>query len=197
MSSTPSSLCTYTSTGVLARLPADPSPSQCSGHAVVQQLPFPALFVTQRPYIATKSEKRFRGQQPINFELSPGVGVHLSYYLSNPTSLPEEWSTEPGVPLCSGQKVQIRINWPDRPDFVRSINVWNFAKNRQPISKIKLLKRVAEVVQKMVKVNGIIAGSEYDSWRIGEGGLRFENIALHSLENVSKGSWQPVLSLWY
>ncbi|GJE93018.1 hypothetical protein PsYK624_091770 [Phanerochaete sordida] len=164
----------------------------------VQQRPsVHARYVPQRRYSLPKRTTPFCGYEPICFGSSLETGVLLWRILRDPESLSGSWCSEPGMPSDSGQKAQIRLNWPGRSDYVKSINVHNFGKHRRPISKIKLLTRIAEAVQDMVEANERTAGPEEDLWRIGKGGVRFENIVLHSLENVSKGSWQPKLSLWF
>ncbi|GJE93009.1 hypothetical protein PsYK624_091680 [Phanerochaete sordida] len=111
-------------------------------------------------------------------------------------NIPASWDEQPAVPPgTSAEKIHLRINYPGSPTFDEAINVLDHKKNRQPVSKAKLLQRVCLAIKNMTQKNARSADSVPDPWRIGPGGIGFENIVLHSLEHVSRGTWQPTLSV--
>ncbi|GJE93017.1 hypothetical protein PsYK624_091760 [Phanerochaete sordida] len=149
--------------------------------------------VPQRPY-TSRSSHSFHGGSIINFT-KDGAGIFLWHVLLfEEAFVPEAWLAEAAVPPGStGQKIQIRLNWPGCKGLSESINILDHKGDPQPVSKFKLLRRVAVAIDKMMNTNTRLPGQNDGPWRIGPDGVRFYQIRLHSLRQVAKASWQPVL----
>ncbi|VDC00983.1 unnamed protein product [Peniophora sp. CBMAI 1063] len=110
--------------------------------------------------------------------------------------------TEPAR-LGGKSSTYICINWPGIPEFKRQIQTRDQTQQRSPITLARLVKHVGRSVQLLFEreLTGTppISGS-YDSpfsapWRIGEGGIRLDELLIVGVVHVSPGAFQVVLQL--
>ncbi|KAJ3552262.1 hypothetical protein NM688_g4243 [Phlebia brevispora] len=94
---------------------------------------------------------------------------------------------------CRG-KISYRLQWPDYPAFA----IQKHARRRLStdwcsVTRAKVARDVKDVVSQFIWKHG---KDQVDSqWKVGEHGIKVENIILLSIKQVSAGSWQPELAV--
>ncbi|KZT09952.1 uncharacterized protein LAESUDRAFT_645596 [Laetiporus sulphureus 93-53] len=96
-----------------------------------------------------------------------------------------------------GPSVSIRINWPGYVPWSKQIPTRDFRSPPQPITRAKLAKGVARVVQRFIddmQTRNMEEDAE-PAWRVGAHGITLDDLDLVGLQHVSMGSWQAHLCL--
>ncbi|EIW79213.1 hypothetical protein CONPUDRAFT_155892 [Coniophora puteana RWD-64-598 SS2] len=98
----------------------------------------------------------------------------------------------------AGPSVSIRIQWPGYASWTRQIPTKDFRTPKQPITREKLAKNIANCVKRFIEAmeKKPMEDDEDPKWRVhSRNGIRLEDLILVSLHHVSQGSWQPQLRL--
>ncbi|KAI0766565.1 hypothetical protein BD413DRAFT_480787 [Trametes elegans] len=95
-----------------------------------------------------------------------------------------------------GPSVSIRLNWPGYLHYTRQIPTRDFRSPPHPITRAKLAKSVAKVIDRFIhKSEGQpLEDPGQARWRVGGAhGIGLEDLVLIGLQHVSMGSWQAHL----
>ncbi|GJE92922.1 hypothetical protein PsYK624_090810 [Phanerochaete sordida] len=162
------------------------NPQNAQFHSFVDYLPdHPQGIVIPQPVYQAPPGTPFVPHQPIRFETDGGLGLPLQTALVQPIQGLHNAGTV--FNLANGSnRHSIRILWP-------GYEPWNYpnALHTGPRTRAEIAHEVAGRVlafhQGMVQAQG----NEGD-WTLQNS--PFQNLYLIELRNVSKGSWQPVIS---
>ncbi|KIJ61274.1 hypothetical protein HYDPIDRAFT_97134 [Hydnomerulius pinastri MD-312] len=95
-----------------------------------------------------------------------------------------------------GPSVSIRLQWPGYHPWAKQISTMEFKTPKQPITKAKLAKNIANCVRHFIEIEKQAMDADVNRrWRVGKRNIKVEDLMLVSLHHVSKGSWQPQLRL--
>jgi len=95
-----------------------------------------------------------------------------------------------------GSSISLRFEWPGYKSWSRQIKTQDWTGSRKPITGAKLVTEVAKVLERFIKA---VQDQPIDlterEWQVGPVGtsfISFDDVAILSLQRVSKGSWQVV-----
>ncbi|EIW79211.1 hypothetical protein CONPUDRAFT_83494 [Coniophora puteana RWD-64-598 SS2] len=97
-----------------------------------------------------------------------------------------------------GPSVSIRIQWPGYASWTRQIPTKDFRTPKQPITREKLAKNIANCVKRFIEgmEKKPMEDDEDPKWRVGgRNSIKLEDLILVSVHHVSQGSWQPQLRM--
>ncbi|KAH9048201.1 hypothetical protein EDB84DRAFT_1458940 [Lactarius hengduanensis] len=149
------------------------------------------------PHATVDRRQQVDLQLPIFFESTDGrLGISLEasvagqcYGLrdaSYPAQLGDRTSTN------------LRIAWPGYREFKRQIPVRDETSAHSPITIAALAHRMGQAVDAFLQVRELDHGSSDDRrelWKIGQGGIRRDDVVIIGAINDSTGSWMPIVQL--
>jgi len=90
-----------------------------------------------------------------------------------------------------GPTANTRFEWPGYPSKEYQLRTVDWHDPPRKITLGKLSTEVAKHVTRFVEdMEGIQIDPNHASWRVGQGGIRIEDLRLAAYEQVSTGSWQ-------
>ncbi|KAI0087828.1 hypothetical protein BDY19DRAFT_226246 [Irpex rosettiformis] len=153
--------------------------------------PISGWIVPQQQY--SSGSGRFQPRPSIKFSDDGRWGMKLKRALDMDfRGMPD--SAAQAVLSETGTKVAIRILWPGYLPWTQHMHAFDHTNARQPITKSRLAYDIARLVKLFYDDMQHAQSSEASAdWWVSR--MRFEDLILLELRNVSAGSWQPVLCL--
>ncbi|KAJ3554360.1 hypothetical protein NM688_g3149 [Phlebia brevispora] len=154
--------------------------------------PTPGEYIPQQITAGHLQSRRDRDLSIIaTFTRDNGVlGIPLHLVLRNTVNVDYCQDTTLYQGLALGQKVHYRIFWPGYKEYARH----KYAQRRTGyITRAQIVRQVAEVTRKFFDEHERVQmRNGYERWRVGKGGIRFEDIELVGLRRVLHAGVQPV-----
>ncbi|KAF9791045.1 hypothetical protein BJ322DRAFT_1017634 [Thelephora terrestris] len=92
------------------------------------------------------------------------------------------------------QTINLRIEWPGYDGWGAQIRVVSYQEKPRSISRAKLVTEIAKQLVKFIEAKeSVEIYPVHETFRVGPGGIELRHIGIASLEQVTRGSWQPVL----
>jgi len=99
------------------------------------------------------------------------------------------------APLGRQTTTHIRVGWPGYQGFKRQVQIRDETHNRNTVTLSKFAHHVGRSVDAFIRGRQVDVGNPIPQWRIGDGGIRPEDIVIIGAIHVSSGSWMPILQL--
>ncbi|KAH9057716.1 hypothetical protein EDB87DRAFT_1628900 [Lactarius vividus] len=133
-------------------------------------------------------------QLPIFFEADGRLGISLEASAAGLCQSLRDAS----YPAQLGDRTaaNLRIAWPGYREFKRQIPVRD--ETSGPITIATLAHRIGQAVDAFLQVRELDLGSADDRrelWKIGQGGIRRDDVVIIGAINDSTGSWMPIMQL--
>ncbi|KAH9011528.1 hypothetical protein EDB83DRAFT_2420844 [Lactarius deliciosus] len=149
------------------------------------------------PHSAVERRQQVDLQLPIFFENTDGrLGISLEASVAGQCYSLRDAS----YPAQLGDRTttNLRIAWPGYREFKRQIPVRDETSAHSPITTAALAHRIGQAVDAFLQGRELDHGSSDDrreSWRIGQGGIRRDDVVIIGAINDSTGSWMPIVQL--
>ncbi|KAF9650887.1 hypothetical protein BDM02DRAFT_3185042 [Thelephora ganbajun] len=91
------------------------------------------------------------------------------------------------------QTINLRIEWPGYEGWGAQIRTVNYQEEPMGITRARLVREIAKQLERFIERmrNVAIIDSADARYKVGPGGIELHHIHIASLEQVSRGSWQP------
>jgi len=155
------------------------------------QKPMPGSRIPQRPYCQGTAIPGGVGGQSIMFTTTDGGGFPAGFALLGQCNNLVDGN---GVVFIEpNHTINLRIEWPGYDGWGGQIRIVNYQEEPKGISRAKLVREIAKQLEKFIeRMASVTIDPDYVQYRVGPGGIEPRHIQIASLEQVSRGSWQPL-----